>query len=202
MMVSVALAVPRFWVNVIDWRLKLAIDCARLPVSGTDCDVPPAAVSPDAFPAASSTTVSMPVRVALSSEAIWLSVTVIWQLLCAAITLGQLLLWENSGLVPWSSPTDEMCSNPSPLLVRVTIAGAGGALAGWWITTAGGLRLTSEAVPRPVRVTSWAPPIASLGITTLPVWPPGARGWKATSKEQLVPGSSRAWTQEFFAGLR
>ena len=130
-MVSVVLADPRFWVNVIDWRLKLAMDCARLPVSGTDCEVPPAVISPTEFPAASSTTVSMPVRVTLSSGAIWLRVTVISQLLCAVITLGQLLLCEKPGLVPWSRPIDVMCSSPSPLLVRVTIAGVGGALAGW-----------------------------------------------------------------------
>src|ERR1700687_6353019 len=99
-MVSHALLVPRFCVNVSDWRLKLAIDCARLPVSGTDCEVPPATRSPGALPAASSTTVSIPVRVTLSSGAIWLRVTVIWQLLCAVITLGQVLLCENPGLVP------------------------------------------------------------------------------------------------------
>src|SRR6202165_4055479 len=130
-MVSFALLAPRFWVNVIDCRLKLAIDCARLRLSGTDCDVPPEVRSPTEFPAASSTTVSMPVRVALSSGAIWPSITVIWQLLCAVITLGQLLLGEKPGLVPRSRPVDVMCSSPSPLLDRVTIPGAGGAFAGW-----------------------------------------------------------------------
>ena len=88
MMVCAPLVVPRFWVNVNADRLKLATACARLPVNGTDCEVPP----PLTLPAASSFTVSVPVRAFLSSGPIWPSVIVIWQLLWAGITLGQLLL--------------------------------------------------------------------------------------------------------------
>ena len=70
------------------------------------------------------------------------------------------------------------------------------------MTTAGALRVTMAAVACPVSLTSCGPPTASLGITTLPVCPPGARGLNATSKEQVMPGSSRAWAQVFLAGSR
>src|SRR5207245_7595083 len=103
------------------------------------------------------------------SGAIGLRVIVIWQLLCAAITPGQVLLCAKSGLVPGSSPIELMCSNPLPLFVIVTIAGAGVPLIGWLITTAGGLNVTTAAVACPMSVTSCGPPTASLGITTLPV---------------------------------
>src|SRR5438477_965315 len=140
-MVSAALDDPRFWVKVSDCWLKVAAACARLPVKGTDCEVPPPLEL--ALPPASSFTVSVPVRVVWSSGAIGLRVIVIWQLLCAAITPGQVLLCAKSGLLPGSSPIELMCSNPLPLFVIVTIAGAGVPLIGWLITTAGGLNVTT-----------------------------------------------------------
>ena len=88
------------------------------------------------------------------------------------------------------------------MFVRVTTAGVEAALAGWVMTTPGGLSVTRAEVASPLRVTCCGPPTASLGITTVPVWPPGSRGWNATSNEQLIPGSSRACAQEFFAGSR
>src|SRR5712691_8036059 len=96
LMVSEPLLPPRFWAKISDWLVKLAADCARLPVSGTDCDAPP----DDPLPPASSLTVSVPLRVFLSSAPIWLSVM------------------------------EVMWSRPPPLFVRVTVAGVAGALIG------------------------------------------------------------------------
>ena len=126
-MVSAGLVVPTFWANVSDCWLKVAAAWARLPVNGTDCEVPPLV---EALPPASSLTVRVPVRVVMSSGASGLRMIVIWQLLCAAITAGQLLLWEKSGLVPGSSPIELMCNSPLPLFVIVTRAGAGVPLIG------------------------------------------------------------------------
>src|SRR5689334_24850536 len=57
--VSGELLVPRFWVKVSDCWLKVAADCARLPVNGSDWD----ALEPEfPLPPASALTVSVPVR--------------------------------------------------------------------------------------------------------------------------------------------
>src|SRR5207253_4498811 len=121
-----ALPLPRFWVKINDWLVKVAAGCARLPVSGTDCE----AVPDDPLPPASSLTVRVPLRVFLSSAPIWLSVMLIWQLAWPASALGQLLLWPKSGSVPLSSEIEAMWSRPSPLLVSVTVAGVAGPLSG------------------------------------------------------------------------
>src|SRR6266568_3670420 len=197
--VSEPLPLPRFWVKTSDWLVKVAAGCARLPVSGTDCE----ALPDDPLPPASSLTVSVPLRVFLSSAPIWLSVIVIRQLAWPASALGQLLLWAKSGSVPLSSEIELMWSRPSPLFVSVTVAGVAGPLRGWLITSAGGLSVTRAAVASPLRVINCWPPTASLGTTTVPMWVPRvARGWNATSKLQVVPGSRRAWAQVFLRGSR
>src|ERR1700694_465727 len=76
LIVSEPLLLPRFWVKISDWLVKVAAACARLSVSGTDCDAPP----DDPLPPASSLTVSVPLRVFLSSASLWLRVMVIWEL--------------------------------------------------------------------------------------------------------------------------
>src|SRR5438445_11347670 len=144
--VSEPLPLPRFCVKISDWLVKVAAGCARLPVSGTDCE----AVPDDPLPPASSLTVRVPLRVFLSSAPIWLSVMLIWQVAWPASALGQLLLWPKSGSVPLSSEIEVMWSRPSPLFVSVTVAGVAGPLSGWLITTAGRLKLPRAAGGAPV----------------------------------------------------
>src|SRR5438552_18820325 len=120
--VSEPLPLPRFWVNTSDWLVNVAAGCARLPVSGTDCE----ALPDDPLPPASSLTVSVPLRVFLSSAPIRLSVPVISHLAWPANALGQLLLCAKSGSVPLSSELEVMWSRPSPLFVSVTLVGVAG----------------------------------------------------------------------------
>src|SRR5438105_5700362 len=143
--VSEPLLLPRFWVKINDWLVNVAAGCARLPVRGTDCE----ALPDDPLPPASSLTVSVPLRVFLSSAPIWLSVIVIWQVAWPGSAPGQLLLWAKSGSVPLSRDIEVMCRRPSPLFVSVTMAGVAGPMIGWLITTAGGLRVTRAAVASP-----------------------------------------------------
>jgi hypothetical protein len=69
------------------------------------------------LPAASSLTLSVPLRVPV---AVGLKVTVIGQLAPAASVLGQVLVWAKSPL----AVIDVIVSGPVPVLLSVTVCGA------------------------------------------------------------------------------
>src|SRR5579864_1956039 len=70
------------------------------------------------------------------------------------------------------------------------------------MAAAGGASVTSAAVACPLRTTCFAPPRASLGISTLPRCEPSDLGLKITWKEQLEPASSLALAQLLVDGSR